>query len=491
MRKQRGGGAEGRRDGETERRRDGGSRIEDRRWLSSVFHLQSSIFNLLPSVPLSLRHSVTLICLAALLGAGCGNAHSSAPSDSSSITVPAASPVPADADGSDQAIRFLEARVKKDPDDFIALNKLAGYYMLRMRETGSATWLDLATRAAQSSLKAIPAEQNLGGLSLLAQVESSAHDFASARNHAEQLTKLDSRKGYPYLLLGDALMELGDYETAKSAFHEMERREKAGVAAKTRLARMAALTGDNSRAERLYAEALALAVEAVPPSRETIAWCRWQLGETAFGAGDYEKAEKHYRDSLVTFPDYYRALAGLGRALAAKGDLNGAIEHYERAVRILPDPAFIAALGDLYQIAGRAKDAEAQYTLCEQAARISAGGGRLYNRQLALFYADHDLKSGEAYQLAKSEFETRRDIYGADALAWTALKAGKIDEARQTVKDALRLGAQDAKLFYHAGMIARAAGDGAAAQEYLRRALTLNPGFDSRQSRVAKQTLAE
>jgi tetratricopeptide (TPR) repeat protein len=286
-------------------------------------------------------------------------------------------------------------------------------------------------------------------------------------------------------------MELGDYEAARSAFREMEKRGSADVAAKTRLARMAALMGDNARAERLYIDALNLAVESVPPSRETIAWVRWQLGETAFSSGDYDRAEKHYRDSLVTFPDYYRALAGLGRALAAKGDMNGAIEHYERAVRILPDPAFVAALGDLYQLAGRAKDAEAQYALCEQTARISAAGGRLYNRQLALYYADHDLKSGDAYQLAKSEYERRRDIYGADALAWTALKAGKIDEARQAAREALRLGAQDAKLFYHAGMIARAAGDRATAQDYLQRALKLNPRFDPRQSQVAKQALAE
>jgi tetratricopeptide (TPR) repeat protein len=428
---------------------------------------------------------------AALSNSGCRNGLSSAPSNSSSVTVPAASPVPAGADGSEQAIRFLEERVKRDPDDFIALNKLTGYYLSRLRETGSATWLDLAARSARNSLKAIPAEQNLGGLSMLAQVEIASHDFASARDHAEQLAQLDSRKGYPYLLLGDALMELGDYEAARTAFREMEKRGSADVAAKTRLARMAALIGDNARAERLYAEALNLAVEAVPPSRETIAWLRWQLGETAFGGGDYDRAEKHYRESLVTFPDYYRALAGLGRALAAKGDMNGALEHYERAVRILPDPAFVAALGDLYQIAGRTKEAEAQYALCEQTARISAVGGRLYNRQLALYYADHDLKSGDAYQIAKHEYETRRDIYGADALAWTALKAGKIDEARQAVREALRLGAQDAKLFYHAGMIARAAGDRTTAQEYLQRALKLNPRFDPRQSQVAKQALAE
>src|SRR5262245_38166137 len=126
---------------------------------------QSERFNVAPSprrpVAQSLRLSVSLsLCLSFLSGVGCGSGLSSAPSNSSSITVPAARPVPAGPDGSEQAIRFLEDRVKKDPDDFIALNKLTGYYLLRLRETGSANWLDRAARAARNSLKAIPAEQN-------------------------------------------------------------------------------------------------------------------------------------------------------------------------------------------------------------------------------------------------------------------------------------------------------------------------------------------
>ena len=117
--------------------------------------------------------------------------------------------------------------------------------------------------------------------------------------------------------------------------------------------------------------------------------------------------------------------------------------------------------------------------------------GSQFNRLLAQFYADHDLKPDEAYRLAKREYEARRDIYGADALAWAALKAGKLDEAQQASKEALRLGTQDARLFYHAGMIARAAADKAAARAYLERALKLNPQFDPRQAQIAKQTLAE
>jgi tetratricopeptide (TPR) repeat protein len=229
----------------------------------------------------------------------------------------------------------------------------------------------------------------------------------------------------------------------------------------------------------------------VPPARETIAWCRWQLGDTAFNIGAYETAEKHYRESLVTFPDYYRALGGLARVRAARGALDEAIELYQRAIKIVPEPIFIAALGDLQKLAGRTPEAAAQYALVAQMAQLSATGGALHDRQLALFYADHDLKTAEAYQIAQREYAARQDIYGADALAWTALKAGKLAEAQQAIKEALRLGTQDAKLFYHAGMIARAAGDKAAARAHLQRAVQLNPQFDPLQAPLAQQALAE
>src|SRR5262245_33234804 len=43
-----------------------------------------------------------------------------------------------------ETIRFLEDRVKKDPEDFIAYNKLAQQYLQRLRETGDLTYLNLA-----------------------------------------------------------------------------------------------------------------------------------------------------------------------------------------------------------------------------------------------------------------------------------------------------------------------------------------------------------
>ena len=177
--------------------------------------------------------------------------------------------------------------------------------------------------------------------------------------------------------------------------------------------------------------------------------------------------------------------------MAAQGDLPGAIEQYEKVVRILPDPNFVASLGDLYKAAGRDEDTQAQFVLVEQIGHLSTASGVLYNRQLALFYADHDIKPDEAYSNAVKEYEIRKDIYGADTVAWTDLKAGKLPEADAAMRDALRLGTRDARLFYHAGMIKKALGDRSQARKYLRSALSLNPQFDLIQAGIAKTTLEE
>jgi len=427
-----------------------------------------------------------LTCAALLLNA-CGGDSQTAATESEVVSPPPAAPLAADDKATEQAIRFLEERVKSDPEDFSASGKLANLYLQRLRETGDVAYLELTFRAARASLDSVPEVRNAGGLAALTAAEFAAHDFANARDHAVRLAELEPRKSYPQTMLGDALVELGEYERAEVAYKKAVALD-GGLTynGEIRLARLAQLKGDNSAVQKHYATALTLALNQPAPPRETVAWLRWQLGETAFSIGDYETAEKHFRDALVIFPDYYRAVASTGKVRAANNDLPGAIAEYEKAVRLLPDPQFIAALGDLYKLAGRDEDAQKQYELVEQIGRLSELNGALYNRQLALFYADHDIKLEEAYQLAAKEYEARRDIYGADALAWTALKAGKLTEAQAAMKDASRLGTKDAKIFYHAAMIARAAGDETAARDYLQRALKLNPQFDPLHSTIAQ-----
>lgn len=431
-----------------------------------------------------------LVCVFTLALASCSAKQRSTPlSATPSVSPDNSSPTAADPTGN--IIRELEERVRRDPEDFIAFNKLAGYYLQRLRETGDVKYLELARRAADASAAILPAEQNAGALSTLAQVNFASHNFGAAREKALLLMGIEPRKSQPYQILTDVLLELGDYKGAEGALQKLQQLSGGTIGSETRLARFDLLRGQSQLAQQRLTNALALALDEVPAQKESIAWCRWQLGEASFSTGKYEQAEHHYRDALQTFPNYYRALGSMARTRAALSDFPGAIDYAERAVRILPDPTFVALLGDLYKIDGRQREADAQYSLVEHIAHLNALNGSLYNRQLALFYADHDMKPQEAFTLASDEYKVRRDIYGADAVAWTAFKAGKIREATAAIQEALRLGTSDAKLFYHAGLIARASGDKSAASDYLKRALALNPGFDPLQGRIARQALTE
>ena len=386
------------------------------------------------------------------------------------------------------AILALERLAEGDPENFAVQNMLSGHYLKLVRESGDHAYVSRAAGAARASLTALPAEANPGGVAALAQAEAASHNFAAARDHARRLVEIAPDRGYPYEILGDALLELGDYKGAAAAYKPVLQRVGASTSIATRLGRLAFLNGDTENAESYLAQSLTLAREEAPTAPEATAFSHWQLGDAAFSTGNYQTAERRYRRALAAVDDYLPALAALGRVQAARGDLAAAIATYERVIEIDPMPAFVAALGDLYQLTGRQPEAAAQYAR-NLDARPTALHAGLHNRELVMFYANHDLRRAEAYRLARREYRLRRDIYGADALAWAAFKAGKVGEAQAASDEALRLGTQDASLLYHAGMIARAAGKRRTARAYLKRALTLNPQFDPLQAKNARQAL--
>jgi len=192
-------------------------------------------------------------------------------------------------------------------------------------------------------------------------------------------------------------------------------------------------------------------------------------------AGKRALAEREYDKALYAFPDYHVALAAKARARVVAGDSEKAVELYQRALARVPFPPDTAiALGDLLTRLGRKEEAAEQYKLVEFVERAGALEGT-YSRQLALFWADHEMKLEEALNIPQRERAARKDIYTCDTLAWCLFKKGRLAEAKTAIDEALRLGTRDAHINYHAGIIARALGDNRNAARHLNLAFEINP----------------
>jgi tetratricopeptide (TPR) repeat protein len=289
---------------------------------------------------------------------------------------------------------------------------------------------------------------------------------------------------------------MGDYAGASQAYSKLDtlygsEDEKLAFSYQrdTRMSFLRFIAGDTAGAIDLMRSAIQKAIEMRMPV-ENIAWSEYQLGEELFQTGEMALAEKAYLAALEEYPGYYRGLAGLAKVRAAQGRYTDAVDLFKKAIAAVPYPEYAAALGDVYQKLGNAQEAKKQFELVEFIGYLSQINQQIHNRDLALFYADHNLKLNESLELARKELEVRHDIYSWDVLAWSLYKNGKIPEAVDAISHALAQGTRDAQLFFHAGMIYEKVGDSAKARSYLQQALTTNPHFNIVYSEKAIETLA-
>lgn len=408
-------------------------------------------------------------------------------------TVASANPLSA----TDQQIEALQTAVKKAPA-YTTYDALGAAFLQKARETGDITFYDLAERTLDQSLELVPQDfRSVGPLVHIGLVCMGEHRFSQALSYAQKAISFGSGNLAAFALEGDAYTDLGDYTDARSAYEALRTLGQAtspplelAYMLDSRMAYLSFLQGDSAESLRLMNSAITAALQTRQP-RENLAWLYFESGERYFQGGDLANAERAYSAGIQADPNHYRSLAGLAKVRAAQGKLDESIQLYQRSLAVIPFPVYVAELGDGYRKTGRLKEAQQQYDLVEYIGHLSELNQVLENRELALFYADHDIKLPEALNFARAELKVRHDIYTWDALAWTLYKNGRFTEAAAAMKNALNLNTNDPMLLFHAGMIHHGLGDDAAAEELLKSALKSNPSFQLLSADVASQTLAE
>jgi tetratricopeptide (TPR) repeat protein len=397
---------------------------------------------------------------------------------------------------SDKQIQALQGRVKQAPGDYAGYDGLGSAFFQKARETGDIAFYDLAEQTLKKALALAPQDFRAADpLVHMALVYMGEHRFADALAYAQKAIRAGSGNLAAFAIEGDAYIDIGDYDEAATAYNSMQTLGRAissplalGYMSDSRMAYLWYLRGDSAEAIRLMKSAIAAALQTNVP-RENLAWLYFELGERYFQTGDLVKADLSYESGIIADPNHYRSLAGLAKVRAAQGKFEESVQLYQRSIAIIPFPVYVAELGDVYKKMGRLNEAQQQYDLVEYIGHLSKLNQVLANRELALFYADQGIKLPEALELARKELDVRHDIYTWDTLAWVLYRNGRFQDAAEAINKALGSHTNDSLLLFHAGMIYHSLTNDSDAEDFLSRALKINPHFHIFHADLASQTL--
>lgn len=347
-------------------------------------------------------------------------------------------------EGIDREIRRLQNEARSERAD--SMKRLGWAFIGKARLSYDPGYYKLAEQCALCvrSKKA----DDPDALLLEGHILQSLHKFKDAEPIARRLVMIRNNAS-DHGLLGDVLMEQGRLTEAVSAYQKMINL-KPDLQSYTRVAHMRWLKGDLNGA--LDVMQMAVTSGSLPDSEPT-AWAYTRLGNYELQAGDTETATKSVEIAFQFVENYAAAHLLRGRILLAQGRGDKAVESLQRAATVTRLPEYEWTLADALREAGKPQAAE------EVERSLVRDGAMSDPRTFSLYLASRGQQVQQALRLAQDELNTRADVFTIDALAWALKANGRLVEAREYSKKALSEGTQDARLLYHAGRIALAAGD--------------------------------
>ncbi len=325
------------------------------------------------------------------------------------------------------------------PDAY--LERLGWAYVSKARTSFDPGYFKLAQQTALCLDQRYP--NNLQAQLLLGHVLHNLHRFNESEKIAQAL--VDQRGLWlDYALLGDALMEQGALSDAAEAYQQMLD-QRPGPQAYFRAAHLRWLKGDLPGAIEL----MHMVVGAVPSKgEETATWSFVRLAGYERQANHIKVAEAYLSRALELKPDYAPALLLKGEILMARGAHSEAVQILSRAVNLNPLPLYQWTYREALLSVGDSNQADKMHQ------QMITKGAFQDRRSFAMYLASTRQQTSLALSLARQELEVRQDVFTLDTLAWALRANGYSDEAHRLSSQALAEGTVDARLLYHAAVIA-------------------------------------
>lgn len=382
-----------------------------------------------------------------------------------------------------KAIAAAVEQVRRLPDSAQAWVSLGDVIAQGQRETADPSCYGHAATAYQRALQL--QASHTGAMAGMAWVHGGRHEFDLSKLWAGKALALEPGNATSHGIIGDAAVELGDYDEAFVHYQKMMDL-RPDLSSWSRGAHLLWLTGKQSRAVLLMEQA----IQSGGPYAENTAWCRARLAMMLFHDGALLPAAQALAPAIDAGSANLHLRLAAGRIAAAGGDFETAVMHYQKVLESGRNLEALIALGDIFAVRGDTFSAEKYYAEVEALHRSHRETGIHDHMEMARFYADHDRHLPEALKLIQEHGQSGNPME-MDTMAWVYFKNGDQNKAIECIKSALKKARPDAELHYHAGRIAAAAGDRVSAENHLQQALGRNPNFSLIQGPLAAKALAE
>ena len=331
--------------------------------------------------------------------------------------------------------------VAASPKDATALSELAMAYAKRGRETADPTHYEQGLATVAKALELDPT--NLQARRNEVWLLLGLHDFEGALAKARELNQKIPDDPMVYGLLADAQVELGDYAGAEESVQWMLDLRPGSVAALTRGAYMRELFGDLDGAMMWMSDALE---RTDPAAAEDRAWILAQMAHLEIQREEFDAAIELAEAALELFPSYHYALAELAKATTKAGDLERALELWQRHYEVSPHPENLYQVAEALVRLGRTDEAQPLFETFEQEALGESTAVDNANGELITYWIERANQAEKALELATREIERRRTIHTLDAYAMALAANGRTQEARAALEEALAVGTVDPEI---------------------------------------------
>lgn len=377
----------------------------------------------------------------------------------------------------DKSISMMESRIKKNPKDFISRLLLGQLLVRRAEEADDFADFVKAEESFNKALEFVPNHPETKVL--LAGCLLKQHRFREAKKLGEEVVKIKSSSISAISVVGDADLEMGNYDAAKVQFDRLSKIEPDAPAILARHARWHELNGSNKKAIELMKKAHKTAEELGFLESNT-RWFIERLGAMHIEAGDHKQALSYFKMVSKIDPKSYQAHLGNGTVWLYEKEFDKSLKALEAAAKVRPNPPLFALISKVNILKGdktaaaKAKSKSLQILKEEAEDERSA---KAHIREAILIYADYKMNLVQAKKFAEEDLKVRPDIFSEMALAWVLYKQNKFAEAKEHAAKATRTAAENLDLNYKAGLIFLANNDYAAAKKHFDLIKKTNPKF--------------